>query len=252
LEDIQNGENIDIYVTATVAVILAVLNVLGIVPSSKILPVNLAVLALVTLTILGNRHRLEEMATKVSLLAGQSTFLEEFPAEFAVHLEEATNVWLTGTHYSSAMTAYYHIFEQKVQRGGTLRVLLLDPSGEAYKMAAMRFPGKVGAEQERLRIQSTLTTLSELQKLAPQRVEIRVIDFLVEYTAYLLDPETQHGMIYLERYTFKTSGGARKPKFVYSRREGRWFEHIVTEFEHLWDNSTPWKAPDTVDSQVSH
>jgi hypothetical protein len=180
----------------------------------------------------------------------ETPFTEEFPTDFAVHLEKAKNAFLTGTHHSSAVTAYYHIFERKIRSGGTLKVLLLDPAGAAYKMAAMRFPGKVSAEQERIRIQSSLASLSELQKIAPERVEIRVIDFLVEYTAYLLDPDAESGVIYLERYTFKTSGGSRKPKFVYRKGDSAWFEHITTEFTHLWENAVPWKGADTASSQA--
>jgi hypothetical protein len=175
------------------------------------------------------------------VLAGQSPFLEGFPSDFATHLEEANDVLLTGTHLGSAITAYYHLFDKKVRQGGRLRFLLIDPNGVAYKMAAMRFPGKVSAEQERIRIQTSLATLSELKQLSPDRVEIRVIDFSVEYTAYLLDPERHNGIVYIERYTFKTSGGARKPKFVYTKREGRWFQHLVTEITYLWDNATPWQ-----------
>lgn len=177
-------------------------------------------------------------------------FLEEFPPDFFVHLENAKHVSLTGTHHSSTFTAYYDLFERKLRDAGTLKVLLLDPNGTAYKMAAMRFPGKITAEQERLRIQSTLTSLAELHKIAPERVEIRVIDFLVDYTAYLLDPDTDHGIIYLERYTFKTSGGVRKPKFIYDRHSSRWFEHLTTEFARLWEAATPWIASTDIQSRT--
>ena len=241
LEDIERGENIDLYVTASSAVIVTVLNVLGLVSASRLAALNVAILALITFTILGNRHSLAEVANKLSGLTAQPGFLEEFPPDFASRLEEAKDVWLTGTHHGSALTAYYHLLETKVRRGDTLKILLLDPNGSACSMAAMRFPGKVTAAQEKMRIRSSLDTLLDLQAIAPDRVQVRVIDFLVEYTAFLLDPTTQRGTVYLERYTFKISGGSRKPKFIYTRRDGRWFEHLVTEVTNLWESATPWK-----------
>ena len=93
-----------------------------------------------------------------------------------------------------------------------------------------------------MRILSSLQTLAGLHEIVPDRVEIRVIDFLIDYTAYLLDPDTQHGVVYLERYTYKTSGGSRKPKFVYRRRDGRWFEHVRTEISRLWDSAVIWEG----------
>ncbi|HEV2381253.1 MAG TPA: hypothetical protein VG206_15850 [Terriglobia bacterium] len=240
LEDVKNGENIDLYVTLLVAVILVTMNVLGFVATERLLPLNLAILALITLSLLVNRHRLNDVVGTISALKDRAVFLEEFPADFSVQLDEAREVWLTGTHHSAVLTSHYQLFETKVNRGDRLRFLLLDPKGTAYKMAAMRFPGLVGAEQERMRIESSLATLLALQALAPDRVEIRVIDFPLDYTAYLLDPTSGRGAIYLERYTFKVSGGSRKPKFVYKKRDGRWFEHLLAEVGHLWETAKPW------------
>jgi len=242
VDDIRGGENIDLYVTVAAAIGLAAMNAVGVVQVALLWPLNLAILALLATTILGNRHRLEEIGTAIASFPAQSIpFVEEFPVDFALRLDEARELWLTGTHHSAALTAYYQVLEKKVRAGGTLKFLLVAPDGAASKMAAMRFPGRVNPDQERMRIQSSLETLASLREIAPERVEIRTIDFLVDYTAYLLDPEAPHGVIYLERYTYKTSGGSRKPKFVYHRRDGRWFEHVRAEVLHLWDSATPWE-----------
>lgn len=241
LEDVRKGENIDLYVTAAAAVALALMNVFGVVPASSVSPLTLAILGLLSVTILGNRHRLDEIRAAVAALSGHSPpFLDEFPPDFGTRLDEAHEVWLSGTHLSAALTAYHHVFERKIRGGGKLKFLLVAPDGAAHKMAAMRFPGRVSPEQERMRIQSSLQTLTELRELAPDNVEIRVIDFLVDYTAYVLDPDAVGGVIYLERCTYKTSGGSRKPKFVYKKRDGRWFEHVRTELGYLWDSATDW------------
>lgn len=68
--------------------------------------------------------------------------MSEYPSDFASNLDDVKELWMTGTHHSSAMTAYYHLFETKVKNGGSIKALLVDPDGIAYKMAAMRFRGK--------------------------------------------------------------------------------------------------------------
>lgn len=243
LHDIKSGENIDLYVTVVAAVALVTMNVFGIVPAASLYPTVLAFLGLLSISLLGSRHRLEELRDLISGLSGHSApFIDEFPPDFSNRLDDAREVWLIGTHHSAALTAYHQIFQNKLRDSGKLRFLLIDPDGAASKMAAMRFPGRVSPEQERMRILSSLQTLSALREIAPDKVEIRVIDFLVDYTAYVLDPESPSGMIYVERATYKTSGGARKPKFVYRKRDGRWFDHVRTEVGHLWESATDWKA----------
>ena len=242
LQDLKSGQNIDLYVTVIAAIVLATLNILNVVPASSLIALNLTVLALISFTILGNRHKLDEIEHKLSGVTGQTIFLDEYPSDFVSNLDDAKELWMTGTHHSSAMTTYYHLFETKIKKGGHIKALLVDPNGAAYKMASMRFPGKVSPEQERTRILSSLETLSELKKIAPERVEIRVIDFLVEYNSYTLDPGKPQSIIYLERYTFKTSGGSRRPKFVYRRRDGRWFEHLNTEINELWQSGKVWST----------
>lgn len=243
LHDIKGGENIDLYVTVVAAVAFVTMNVFGIVPGTSLFPMILAFLGLLALSLLGNRHRLEEVRHLISAMSGSSiAFVDEFPSDFSARLDDARELWLIGTHHSAALTAYHQIFQNKLRSAGKLRFLLVDPNGAASKMAAMRFPGRVDPDQERMRILSSLQTLSALREVAPDKVEIRIIDFLVDYTAYVLDPESPSGVIYVERATYKTSGGARKPKFVYKRRDGRWFEHVRTEVGHLWESGTDWKA----------
>lgn len=241
VDDLRGGENIDLYLTVVAAVCLAALNLLGLVSVSTLSSLTLAILALLASTLLGNRRRIEKIHEGVAAMSGRSqAFVEDWPSDFSSRLSDAHSVWLTGTHHSSTLTAYHELLVNKLQNGGTLKVLLVAPHGAAYKMAAMRFPGRVGADQELARIQSSLSILSELSAIAPGHVEIRVIDFLIDYTVYALDMNLPNAIIFLERSTFKTSGGARKPKFVYHKRDRRWFEHVEAEIKHLWDAASVW------------
>jgi hypothetical protein len=58
-EDIRQGESIDVYVSVVLAIVLAILSVIDIVPADWIASVTLAVLALLAVAILGNRYKLE-------------------------------------------------------------------------------------------------------------------------------------------------------------------------------------------------
>ena len=65
-QDFRQGENIDLYLTVTVSIVLAVLNIVNIVPSPWITPLNLSVLALLAFAMLGNRYRVETILERVT------------------------------------------------------------------------------------------------------------------------------------------------------------------------------------------
>ena len=241
--DLKRGENIDVYVTVVAAVGLAILNIFGLATDTLVTSLTLAVLALITFSLLGNRYRLEGIAEEISSTEG-NTILEDFPEEFISELERAQEVLLTGVHQRATLNRYYLVFEQNLKRGGSMRVLVVDPDGSALKMSAMRYTGRVNAEHERVRIQATLDSLCELKKVAPGKLEIRTIDYLLEYGACLLNPT---GKVYIERYTFKSVGGSRKPKVVYTRRDEHWYNLVNSELEALWESSVPWVCEETAE-----
>jgi hypothetical protein len=238
-QDIRRGENIDLYVTVIVSLVLTILNVTGMAPASSVTPLTLAVLALVAITILGNRHRLELIIERTSP-SSEKVVYEQFPPEFKDDLERAREVWLIGIHQSDVMIIYHSLFEKKLRAGDSLRVLLADPEGMASEMTEMRFPGEINPGQERARIKTSLNTLCQLKQVAPDRLEIRTIDFLLAYGGFALNPTSSTGVVYIQRYTFRTHGGAHKPKLVYRHGDGQWYDLICDEIRALWEAAEPW------------
>lgn len=238
--DVSKGENIDTYLTVLFAVGIAVLNLLGLASQQLVVSLTLAVLALITVSNLINRHQLEIISTKISE-NHKHDVLEKMPPEFSTHIETAKDVWMTGIHHSSIMNEHYHSFEKMIMNGGTLRVLTVDPSGAACSMAAMRFSGNIDPEQERIRTIANLHLFQELAKKAPKRVQIRTIDYLMEYNAFLINSHPVDSIIYIQRYTFRILGGARKPKIVYTPSDVKWYEITRSEVLALWECGKPYE-----------
>ncbi len=74
-KDIRQGENIDLYLTIGAAVVLSVLSLAGWAVGEKITGVTLAVLTLLAITNLVNRHKFEEMLHQ----GGCAFFRKDFP-----------------------------------------------------------------------------------------------------------------------------------------------------------------------------
>jgi hypothetical protein len=238
--DIGRGENIDLYLLVGAVVALFLLDLFGVDVQSSLASATVAILGLLAVAMLVNRRRMEDLA-QVSL-GGERTILRDFPSELASDLDRAREVWLTGIHPNTTFHTYSSTLEKKLRRGDSLRVLVVDPNGAACEMAAMRISVQMNADDIRARVTSFLNTLCELRNMAPDRLKIRTIDYLLEYGALVLDPDSASGVIYVRRYSFKSAGGAVKPKLVYHRKDGSWYDLICAEVRALWESGTPWEC----------
>ena len=154
-EDIRQGENIDLYTTVSIAIILAALNLVGIAPETWIAPINLAVLALLAISVLGNRHRLETILQKMNQSA-EDFLLKEYPERYVADLNNSKELWLVGMNLSHTVAGNYDTFKDKLRRGDVIRVLIVDPDSIANKLASFRSHRPVDEIEHRQSIMSTL------------------------------------------------------------------------------------------------
>lgn len=248
-EDIRHGENVDLYVTVAVAIVLAVLNIVGFAPQAWIAPLNLAVLALLAVATLGNRHRLEGILKRLTQ-GSEGVLLENFPADTYRNVEDSKELWLVGVTLASTMEALYPLFERKLRRGDSIRALVVDPDGAACKMAATRHYARPDVTRHQAQIRETLKDLCELKKVAPDRLEVRTIDYLLTFGAYVTDPDEVGGALYLKHYPFKMPLGRARPGLALRPRDERWYDHFRSELRSLWENATPWPCREAADRKA--
>lgn len=231
-EDVRKGENVDLYVVVLMAILFTTLGITGVGNERIISSVNVAVLGLLAIAMLQTRRTLEGIQTSSAFAS--TRIRDEFPKEFPQHIEAAKEVVLVGVHHASIMNDHYGAFERMIRNGGVLKVLQSAPDGHACGMAALRFAGSVDDDQERIRARSSLKVLTELQRIDPKCVTIKTFDYLFEYGACLINPSDWNAILYVQRYTFKIYGGARKPKLVYQRADGQWFHLYHSEIFSFW------------------
>lgn len=239
-KDIRRGENIDLYVTVTVAIALAVLNVIGIAPQPWVASLILAVLALLAITTLGNRYRLETVLQSMSQTT-RKLFLGSYPTDLENDVERAKELWIVGVSLYTTTMKYYSSLERKLKEGCSVKILLVNPDGPAVEMAATRKYGPVNIEDERTRIRTSLQRLCELQRATKGQLEIRTLDNSLTFGAFAIDPETSGGVLYIEHYGFKTRRENVR-KLILHRSEEGWYNSIKTEIYDLWKAGTRWEC----------
>ena len=75
--DVRKGENIDLYITIIIGIVLAVANLFGVAPDKWLSPIILAVLALLAISNLGNRSKLEQLLEQKKI---ENLFMENYPS----------------------------------------------------------------------------------------------------------------------------------------------------------------------------
>jgi len=238
--DVRRGQNLDLYVTLVVAIACIVLSLLGLVSQNVIFSSTLAVLILITINLLTNRYKTEELFEQLSQ-PSETLFREEFPAILRADVEQASEVWIIGISLTTTIRSYYSLLERNLSQGQRVRVLLVSPEGTGAAMAEMRVYGKPNVERNRAEISGTLDYLCDLKQVAPTKLEVRTLDYPISIGGFATDPDSAAGKLYLENYPFKTSGGAL-PRFVLHARDGRWYDHYKQELRVLWESATIWQC----------
>lgn len=240
LYDLRGGKNYELYITVLGALVLTFLNVFGIFSEQWTLKIAIGLFALVAYSLLGNRHKLSMLIDRTPPF--NDKIVERFPKEYRENLRKSKELWLIGVNHTDIITNEYAMLKEKIEDGDHLRVLLANPDGVTPAMTAMRFSGTMDVEFERSRIRASLQRFCELKEIAPDNLEIKTIDYLFSYGGTLVDPEKPGAIAYIKRYTYRTTGGSRKPKFVHKRGDSAWFDLILDEVRELWDTGAFWEC----------
>lgn len=129
----------------------------------------------------------------------------------------------------------YAALEEKLRRGDSIRVLVVDPNSAASEIAANRVYVNVDVERTRNGIQATLKSLSNLKQTTLGKLEIRIVDYPPSVGGFVMDPETAQGVLYLKHYTFKMPD-EDIPRFVLRPKDGYWYKFFTQQAQILWKN----------------
>jgi len=245
--ELKSGTNLEIYTNVVLALLLAVLTLIDVAPAKWINPIILAVLALLMISMLGNRHRIDRIYQKLTLTVDSILLREWHKRDFEDDLRKSNNLLIIGTVLARTIKDYKALFADKLKRGGSMRVLVTDPLTNACEIAAHRgLEDDVDVGHTRHLIEHTLKRLSNLRE-SSKNLEIRVTAYPLTLGGVFMDTEATRGVIYLEYYTYKMSDGDL-PKLKLRRRDGYWYDFFVKQAQVLWEGSKKWEP----NKQITH
>jgi hypothetical protein len=230
-QDIKEKNNLELYVTIFACFAITICDWLGLITDSwqkLIAPIALLIAAgVLQLSLKVDGLRRETSKGELSRV------IHEFPVDLGLAIKSAKTIDLVGVHFSSIFADHANEFNEFLIRGGVLTAIMVPENSGAATMTASRFEGHVTLIQENARIQSCKTTLSDWATKYNGKVKVREKDYLFEKSLAIFDRKSSAGYAVEQCYTFKVSGGSKKPKFL-MRSGTEWYEIVNSEYEKHW------------------
>ena len=173
-------------------------------------------------------------------LGGSGGFVLSWSGQPERVLDHASDLFITGVARNALLVEHYHRFEAAVARGCRVRILLVDPTGDALPVCAERYYVERSPEALRARIEHTTRVVRALAASAPGQVELRYTNHPIGLgvIAARVDAGSDEPAraLLCEYYTFQAAG---EPKFVLTPADGAAFTTLSAEAGLLWDGASP-------------
>jgi Domain of unknown function (DUF5919) len=155
---------------------------------------------------------------------------------------DASEIFIAAISAVSIIAPLSHFWETSLNRGCTLRILLLNPASPAISTweSMGRFPF---AEVD---INRSLNNLGEIRRQVAEkgiggaRCEIRLSDTYLPCSLIIVDPTQETGWAIVEYHAYKTALGERPHIVLRCDSDRHWFQFYRSQFEKLWEASTEW------------
>ncbi len=238
-EEVRKGENLDAYLTIIAALVLSALNLLGIAPTETLPAITLTVLALLAISSLVNRHRVEDLAANIASM--RELFVSEFDSKSLKNdITLADEIWLYGASLDDIVKDYYSLFEKKLKDGKVIKAMVMDPtSPNVFELSEMRAYVNPDAQRAGSKTLAALSDFCSLKKISSDSLHIRTIKYPITHRMIAVNPNSSDGKLYISNYPFGTPGGSL-PKFLLTEKDGNWYNLYKREAENLWNAGHDW------------
>ncbi|ESA38465.1 hypothetical protein N836_31485 [Leptolyngbya sp. Heron Island J] len=238
VKEIRRGENIDLYIAIVTAIALLILGIFGISNPSWIASINISVLILITVSLLGNRYRIENIQKKLSE-SSHGVFQEKFPEDFEESISQAQELWIVGINLGTTSSIYFKNFRRILESRRKIKILILEPNGVANSLGAARYDMQTSSQWHRIKILESITIFCRLKEKNPEFLEIRTIDYIPSFGFFGVDPESSKGTLYIEHYGYRLREGDL-PRVVLRPKDSAWYVLFQEQLFTLWNDGNEW------------
>lgn len=250
IKEIRKGENIDLYLTVLLAIVVAILGITGVANFEIISAVMLAILGLIANSLLASRRSTQEMQEAAYQLKTQFEKLQQeirressiaevlskgYP-NLAQEIRSAKNVSIVAIYLSGELTRYYSDFAQVLKQGGTLRFLLSESSPKTLQMMVYRSSSRREPETVKTTIKDTLARMKTLRGVTSNAdlLQVKAMPYVTSYGIIIIDSIEGNSKAYIKLTGFRNTG-SEQPVFKLDEQTDKdWFEYFRNQFNTMW------------------
>lgn len=227
MKDIMAFRNVEAYVIAALAVILAVLGVLDdVVPDNWKMAAILAALALLVF----QTTRPEDEAPDLDAVLLNRQAMGSFPDR----IRGARTLWIYGPSAVNLLRDMPYIKREILEKNGKVRVIIQDPTSQVGMDVLHDQMDKTTDLQNS--IQMSLDILKNAS--AWGGIEYRLLPYSPGFSMVVVDPDKRTGQIIVEFIGFRNDLITDRMHLEITRSQSQhWFEHWVHQYEAMWEAS---------------
>jgi hypothetical protein len=244
--DLRQGRNLDLYVVVGLALVIAVLGVIGAVDSNVLASCTLAVLALMATSALMSRHQVDDLTAALDRVAANESgnvaadrFLTERIPALDGEIATATDIGFVGT-LTRTMRDALPVLDRRLRAGARVRILVIDTDSSANAESVARSRKADTPDFYRNHVSSTIDLLRVLATTGSSEasLQVRLLPFVPTFGMCVVDGMDSHGRIYVEMYQHRSLES--RPAFsLRADRDGRWYTLFAGQFETMWSSGRP-------------
>lgn len=262
--DLKAGENVDIYTTIVLLIVLAISSIFDLLPANILIPIGLSAIAIILTGLLQIRKKVEDNTEELQNLLHQSetlntldsklekvlqerTFFQEAPEgyfQYNALIKIAKDMFFWGVTLER-ISGHLHQLARKDDKPFRVRFLILKKDGMAVKMESFRSSKQRSVDEIHEGLNVTATNLRALAREInpPSKIEVRVIDYLPPWSVSAIDPESENGIMYTSILSFRAKDVERPSFLLKMPDDSVWMRRIKAQFEQLWDTAEPLEPP---------
>lgn len=180
--------------------------------------------------------------TKINKSFSTGTIITpESPQEIREKIENFSELWLLGINLRRMVISSYGLFKERLSKGATLRILLIDPNSDLIPVLAQR--SKVHSDPNAMKnsIEQTLHNLTELMSIDNKGIiEVHTLSIVPSYGLIMINPKNSNGQIRVTIYPHKAPPEDNPGFWFKNIVDDKWYKFFIEQFDLLWKISKPF------------
>jgi hypothetical protein len=227
--DILSGKNLEAYVIAAMALVLAIFGIIDDALSDNIKLA--AILAALSLLVFKTTTPDKQPTDLDSILLDRQSF-----GAFRDFIRGGRALWIYAPSGVNVLRSAAEIKQELLDKGGRLRVLVQDPEGTDGLGILHRQLDKLFSLDLDDDIKASLRTLRNMRTWnTPGKVEYGLLPYSPGFSLVIVDPDGRDGRLIIEFFGYQTELISERMHIQITRQQSQyWFEYWAKQFDNMW------------------